>query len=183
MIVVVVEVCRWRHCAILSTAAAQYHTHHGGRSSRPCPPGAAAAVAVAVTLSFGARVRASVYGVYVCMYCACATEYFFECACLCVCVCMHVCMYVCAHTARVPCVCVCASLSFGVVNKKLSVFLFFRHRSYFGEVRIGTDETDDTVYVRRSPAVRRSVALIQSDRLTAVTRCRPAVSQTAADLF
>lgn len=71
-------------------------THHGGRSGRPCPPGAAATVAVAVTLSFGARVLVSVYGVYVCMCCACATVYFFECACLCAWVCVWLRVCVCA---------------------------------------------------------------------------------------
>lgn len=159
-------------------------THHSGRSGRPCPPGAAATVAVAVTLSFGARVRVSVYGVYACVYVLCVRDRIFFRVRVPVCVCD--CVYVCARYGLCPlcicvCVCVCASLPLGVVNKNYRFFsLFLRRRFYFGQVRI---VTDDTVYVRRPPVVRRSVALSQSGRHTAVARRRPAVSKTATDLF
>lgn len=131
---------------------------------------------------WGACACVRVWGV--CVYVLCVRDgiFFRVRVPVCVSVCLIVCMCV-RGTACVPCVCVCASLPLGVVNKNYRFFFsIFRRRSYFDEVRIATNETNDTVYVRRPPVVRRSVALSQSDRPTAVARRRLVVSQTATDL-
>lgn len=179
--IVVFTVCRWRHCAILSTAAAQYHASRrsvGPPVSARCRRRCRRCRHVIV---WGACACVRVWGI--CVYVLCVRDRIFFRVRGPVCVCACVCMYACARTACVPCVSVCVCVPSARCGKqKLSDFSFFRHRSYFGEVRIVTDKTNDTVYVRRPPVVRRSVALSQSDRPTAVARRRPAVSQTATDL-